>query len=214
MSFWTSPGTMMVLYLVPPSTGVEQPEPLPLSWIVLFMQISTKRKSLLPETRRCGSVSTAGWHHCFLGSAEQIFWTDADAHHYLSLLEYGSRYRAGGGPAGPGRYADHACSGPQHGVLSEMQGGRSEPTVWSFPFRSHFNLPTSSAGKERSPWKTSFTNILPRSILERGRPDSTSPTFCPPMVLMFCWLRRRLHQEEWCLRRDCRYFEGERQDGH
>ena len=35
---------LMVLYLVPPSTGVEQPEPLPLSWIVLFMQISTERE--------------------------------------------------------------------------------------------------------------------------------------------------------------------------
>lgn len=33
-------GTMTVLYLVHPFTGAEQPEPLPLFWIVLFMQTS------------------------------------------------------------------------------------------------------------------------------------------------------------------------------
>ena len=61
MSFWTSPGTMTVLYLVPPSTGVEQPEPLPLSWIVLFMQISTETEiaAAVLSARRAGT--TASW---------------------------------------------------------------------------------------------------------------------------------------------------------
>ena len=74
---------------------------------------------LLKPAAAVMSARRAG-DHCHLGSDEQVFRPDADADHHFPVLEHGPRCKTGGCKAGCGGVTDHACPGPEHGMVPQM----------------------------------------------------------------------------------------------